>query len=80
MYSDDMTIGSWASLQGRCTAEYSVNDEDEVEFSFRSGSQSLDLAFDAQTLETFLQLGTVALREMAEMRVASRQSHTSGSP
>jgi hypothetical protein len=70
MYSDDMAIGSWASLQGRCTAEYSVNDENGVEFSFRSGSQSLDLAFDEQTLDTFVQLGTAALREMAELRVA----------
>ncbi len=80
MYSDDMTIGSWASLQGRCTAQYSVNDGDGVEFSFRGGSQSLDLAFDARTLETFVQLGTAALREMADLRLASRRSHTSGSP
>jgi hypothetical protein len=68
MYSDDMTIGSWAALRGRCTARHMVNDGDSVEFSFRSGSKTLDLAFDAQTLEMFVRLGSAALEEMAVRR------------
>ena len=68
MYGDDMTIGSWAALHGRCTARHQVNDGDSVEFSFRSGSQTLELAFDAATLEDFLRLGTAALEEMRELR------------
>ena len=68
MYNDDMTIGSWAALRGRCTAHHTVSDEDCVEFSFRSGAQTLELAFDAKTLETFVRLGAVALREMRELR------------
>jgi hypothetical protein len=68
MYNDDMTIGSWAAIRGRCTARHLVNDGDTVEFSFRSGSQTLELAFDAATLEDFVQLGSAALEEMKERR------------
>ena len=67
MYSDDMTMGSWADLRGLCTARHVVNDGDSVEFSFRSGSQRLDISFDAQNLEAFLRLGSAALREMREL-------------
>lgn len=70
MYNDDMTIGSWAALRGRCTARHVVSDGDSVEFSFRNGSHALDLAFDAQTLETFVRLGTDALAEMAKRRAS----------
>ncbi len=70
MYSDDMTIGSWADLRGLCSARHVVNDGDSVEFSFRSGSKTLDLAFDAQNLETFLRLGSAALAEMRELRAS----------
>jgi hypothetical protein len=45
-----------------------VNDGDTVEFSFRSGSQTLELTFDAATLEDFVQLGSAALEEMKELR------------
>jgi hypothetical protein len=72
MYSDEMTIGSWASLHGRCSARHTVNDADSVEFSFRSGSQSLELAFDAQNLEKFIQLGIAALQTMRELRLPSQ--------
>lgn len=72
MYDSGMTMGSWASLEGRCTARHTVNDEDSVEFSFQNGSQTLDLAFDARSLEQFVQLGTAALREMAALRAANQ--------
>lgn len=68
MHNDDMTIGSWASLRGRCTARHMVSDGDSVEFSFRNGSHTLDLAFDAQTLEAFMRLGVDALAEMKQRR------------
>jgi hypothetical protein len=68
MHDDDMTIGSWASLRGQCTARHMVSDGDSVEFSFRSGAHTLDLVFDAQTLETFVRLGSDALAEMARRR------------
>lgn len=71
MYNEDMTIGSWAALRGRCTARHVVADGDSVEFSFRSGAHTLDLAFDAQTLETFVRLGADALAEMARRRARS---------
>jgi hypothetical protein len=70
MYSDDMTMGSWADLRGLCSARHVVNGADSVEFSFRSGSQSLDIAFDAQNLEAFVRLGSAALREMRELRAS----------
>jgi hypothetical protein len=72
MYNDDMSIGSWASLHGRCTARHTVNDADSVEFSFQSGSQSLDIAFDARNLERFVQMAAAALREMAVLRAANQ--------
>lgn len=68
MYNEDMVVGSWASLRGRCTTQHIVGDENSVEFSFRNGSHTLDLAFDAQTLETFVRLGTAALEEMKKRR------------
>jgi hypothetical protein len=68
MYSDDMTIGSWADLRGLCSARHVVNDGDSVEFSFRSGSKTLEIAFDTQNLEAFVRLGSAALREMRELR------------
>jgi hypothetical protein len=68
MYGDDMTIGSWANLRGQCSARHVVNDGDSVEFSFRSGSKTLDIAFDAQNLEAFVRLGSAALREMRDLR------------
>lgn len=68
MYSDDMTMGSWANLRGLCSARHVVNDGDSAEFSFRSGSQTLDIAFDEQNLEAFVRLGAAALREMRELR------------
>jgi hypothetical protein len=68
MYSDDMAMGSWANLRGLCSARHVVNDGDSVEFSFRSGSKTLDIAFDAQNLEAFVRLGSAALREMRDLR------------
>jgi hypothetical protein len=72
MYSDDMTIGSWAALRGPCSARHVVDDGDSVEFSFRSGSTTLDIVFDAQNLENLVALGTAALAEMRELRSASQ--------
>lgn len=73
MYGNDMTIGSWAALRGRCSARHVVNDGDNVEFSFRSGSKTLDIAFDAKNLETFVRLGSAALEEMAVRRAANQE-------
>jgi hypothetical protein len=63
-----MDIGSWAAFRGRCTARYVVIDRDSVEFSFQNREKTLDLAFDAEALETFVRLGSVALEEMKRFR------------
>jgi hypothetical protein len=64
MYCDDMDIGSWAAFRGRCTARYVITDGNSVEFSFHDREKTLDLAFDADALEAFVRLGSVALEEM----------------
>lgn len=73
MYGNDLTVGSWIALRGPCSVRHSVNDRDSVEFSFRSGSVTFDMAFDAEALETFLRHGTDALREMEDRRVSPRR-------
>jgi hypothetical protein len=80
MYSDDIVTSSWFSLQGRCKAKHTINDGNSVEFSFRSGAQGLDLAFDAATLDAFVRQGMAALHEMAELRAANRRSRRSENP
>lgn len=65
---DEMTIGSWVTLRGRCAMGHTVNDGDSVEFSFSDGSKTLELTFDVQALEGFVRHGVDALREMERMR------------
>jgi hypothetical protein len=49
-------------------ARFVVTDGDSVEFSFQNREKTLDLAFDAEALETFVRLGFVALEEMKRLR------------
>ena len=73
MYGNDMTVGAWITLRGQCPVRFSVNDANSVELAFRSGSQTFDIAFDAEALETFLRRATDALREMDDLRVSPRR-------
>jgi len=66
MYGD-IVIGMFASVRGRCTT-HQVNDANSAEFSFRIGEQTLDLEFDAQSLEAFLLVALVAYQQMKELQ------------
>jgi hypothetical protein len=75
MYRDDMTIGAWVSLSGQCPVRYTVNDRDNVEVAFRTGSNTFHLALDGEALESLVRVATDALREMDELRSSSRRVH-----
>lgn len=70
-YSEDPDVGAWVAIRGACPVQRRINGEDDVEFSFGSGSRTFDFVFDTATLRTFLRVGTDALREIEESRVSA---------
>jgi hypothetical protein len=72
MAGEQLSIGSWVLVRGDCPMYHMVNSEDEVEFTFGSGSSVFDFLFTADSLRRFVWAGLKALREMDEMSVREK--------
>lgn len=61
---EPLKVMSWASALERCPMRYSISGSDNVSFTFGSGGDIFEFAFDAGALRNLLKLGADALQEM----------------